>query len=424
MPFCYSCGAQLRENAKFCSKCGTKIINVANASTNPPQETLNKSEEGISKNDLISCLSLYAEHLSILESILSSLLPKPKLRPLSEIVNWQYLSINEYSSEIAKVWSEDIESFVTNKLHNWTTLACRSVQYIPSLRSLLFNLSDSSLRKLYPLFKKASDDFDYAKRNNGKIVCYGKPEEPSYIWPSVHYLGSSMDEESFVREFRKPLNLEKLHIEISAFSGINSEFSTGSGVFKPYLSYSKTEVVTETVGLFKKKEQSRIVEYKCQSYALREFHEALCEEMMNSFDNIRGDAQYKWLPATISSFNEIVRNIKPLINKFSLPVSYRTSADALAIARILRDGKADTWKEAINLYDTETYRKQVLGSLSDIKKELFALRQTVTEYGKANLAVTSAVLAEMKTANILLAEEKKKLSSIATSTFITAVFGD
>ena len=466
MPFCTNCGAKLEEGAKFCSNCGKATSmsqNVLAGASRPPSGS--SSLFDASREDLVACLSIYAENFWTINECLTSLIGREADKAIRAI-DFPGLSLNRFRDFVFEQWS------YFDKKGNLFSNYC-----YPVYCNLLFQADDAILDTLYPKYKAAYDDYVKCWKNKNGRKCYlghhyrsadelDNCDPYEYYNPYYHndeklddpkkaLFFIQRDKSDFVQYFRDPVHLRGLHEELclmapyvhGALSYCNwigydykkwMDFAydfeecleATQGRYGPnpdecYISYTAEKTVERTVGLlFKRIEKSTITEdYKL--YSVRDFRFALCSALFENLYNVnlpRFTAES--LPLIVDSIAEIILNMKPLIQRFPLPKSYQSLEDVLALAKILQDGKADTWKEAVTLYDTESYRKQVLKSLSDIKNELSAIKEAVAAYNIVNLNIASSILHEMKNTNVLVNECKEKLSSIASSTLITAIFGD
>lgn len=64
---------------------------------------------------------------------------------------------------------------------------------------------------------------------------------------------------------------------------------------------------------------------------------------------------------------------------FFLPYQYRNSAFILEMIEMLETGKANSWKELVNLFDTNLYREKVLSSLEQINTKLEQIESTLKQ---------------------------------------------
>lgn len=62
---------------------------------------------------------------------------------------------------------------------------------------------------------------------------------------------------------------------------------------------------------------------------------------------------------------------------FDVPLKYRNLPSVLALLELLYEGRADSWKEAVNLFEDEKYQAKVMNSLAALDNKLGALEQKV-----------------------------------------------
>ena len=106
---------------------------------------------------------------------------------------------------------------------------------------------------------------------------------------------------------------------------------------------------------------------------------------------------------------ESVKNAKKLEKEFNLPVEYRKLSSVLSMIKILDSGKASSWNELVNLYDTTAYRQNVLlsldtlntkfdkmiNSLDDINSKLNDLGSVMVSINN-NIVATSKILEDIQ----------------------------
>ena len=74
-------------------------------------------------------------------------------------------------------------------------------------------------------------------------------------------------------------------------------------------------------------------------------------------------------------YEEIISYIPKLEAGLHLPVEYRTEQSIIALIKLFRDGKVETMKEAMNLYDTQIHRDRVIEKLGDIESYMQHTKQ-------------------------------------------------
>jgi hypothetical protein len=83
-------------------------------------------------------------------------------------------------------------------------------------------------------------------------------------------------------------------------------------------------------------------------------------------------------------FHEMINSYADLMDKkilfeqmFNVPVEYRTVEVLSAVIELLESGRADNWKEAINLFEEEKYRAKVILNLTKANINLERLQTTL-----------------------------------------------
>lgn len=99
--------------------------------------------------------------------------------------------------------------------------------------------------------------------------------------------------------------------------------------------------------------------------------------IINEFNNIKDKWEKIFKKLSIETVNEIKAEILNIINYsrslsefFNLPLKYRNSKALLGIITLLYDGRALNWENAVNLYETEVYRKAVLVGFNELNIKL------------------------------------------------------
>ena len=102
---------------------------------------------------------------------------------------------------------------------------------------------------------------------------------------------------------------------------------------------------------------------------------------------------------------EINENCVQLESELFLPYKYRRVNIVLNLIDILVDGKADNWKDLINLYDTHQYRAGVYERLDLINAKLDSIQSTL-------IAGFSTVINQLNGIQNQLSSIDDKMSSI------------
>ena len=76
-------------------------------------------------------------------------------------------------------------------------------------------------------------------------------------------------------------------------------------------------------------------------------------------------------------FNTLLAQEGTYVKIFDLPLKYRSSSAIAALIELLYIGRADSWKEALNLYETDKFQARVLNGLSSINSSLGRINSTL-----------------------------------------------
>ncbi len=146
-----------------------------------------------------------------------------------------------------------------------------------------------------------------------------------------------------------------------------------------------TEMVAEKRGLFSKPtyrsvEKSTDREYPFQYASLILGYCKKIYDFAKSIMDFQKE-QYEYLNSLVpdikKTFISLLEQKDIYMKMFDLPGKYQTTQAISALAELLYIGRADTWKEAMNLYETDKFQATVLGSLSSINSNLGRINSTL-----------------------------------------------
>ena len=80
-----------------------------------------------------------------------------------------------------------------------------------------------------------------------------------------------------------------------------------------------------------------------------------------------------------SEYQSLIKELKNYENMFMLPLKYRRLDAINSLISIIYEGKAESWKESINLYDTMLFRNDALESFKQIKSSINDLKYTIED---------------------------------------------
>lgn len=112
---------------------------------------------------------------------------------------------------------------------------------------------------------------------------------------------------------------------------------------------------------------------------------------------------------------KVINVAKEMVPVFDLPVKYRSLDAVLFMMESIYDGKVETWKEAVLLYDETVFRTNVLSQLDEISNKLSVINNKIS----IGLSVISNQISKM---NSLLAELNTSVSESNTSLKAIAAF--
>ena len=79
----------------------------------------------------------------------------------------------------------------------------------------------------------------------------------------------------------------------------------------------------------------------------------------------------------IQIFNDLMSHKNEYEEMFNLPIKYRNSKILISLIEIIIDGKANDWMSAINIFETEKYRLDVINSLNKINDSIIKFSNIV-----------------------------------------------
>ena len=123
------------------------------------------------------------------------------------------------------------------------------------------------------------------------------------------------------------------------------------------------------------------------------------------------------------AFNAIIVNCKSLESSLFLPYEYRDLDVVMELINAVRSGRATTWKELVNLYDTQVYRNNVVNELTTINLNLVEINNTLikglTIINQTLNRISSSLESIDNSLNAINNNLKKSLTSIKRNTFIS-----
>lgn len=125
---------------------------------------------------------------------------------------------------------------------------------------------------------------------------------------------------------------------------------------------------------------------------------------------------------------ELISEVPSLEDIFYLPIQYRNVESVVGLMKIILDGKAESWKEAVILFDTESFRKNLLQSISNLVETLNAYMENInTQLEKINLNLQNVnsklfdISINLDKTYQKISKQNRKLQKIQRNTFITMI---
>ena len=116
---------------------------------------------------------------------------------------------------------------------------------------------------------------------------------------------------------------------------------------------------------------------------------------------------------------EIMDNCLTLEKELFLPIKYRSLSTILTLIDMLKDGKATTWKELINLYDTQKFREGVYEKLDVINNKLDNIQNTLIAGFNAVINGIDNVKSQLSSINSKMNLISNAISKIKQTSIVT-----
>lgn len=78
-----------------------------------------------------------------------------------------------------------------------------------------------------------------------------------------------------------------------------------------------------------------------------------------------------------NSILKLFESLSLFVDLFDLPIKYRSVSAVSSLLELFSTGRADSWKEAVNIYETEKYQANLLCSLGQINASLGSINNTL-----------------------------------------------
>ena len=402
---CEICGSQSirKENGVFvCQECGTEY------SLDDAKKLLRDVEDGSSnKNDgnhtnaikpnipdesekycLLKKLSLWLEYVKMIDGL-----------NIHGLLYSQSIWTNPYFAIVFV--SRDKEEYL-NRAKYWSK---DSIEYKIFIEHYKENPEYSFLSKSYQELdekynRMLSSGFKYIVMNSGSLGLI----KPS-ISRSERYFGSDMWLFPHHKSNALPLSLEEWIFKIHEQQTLAITHDLTGGIF-----ISGKDLDFDGPNLKR----------------LKESVEKLFEDSFKTYEESFLMPLSEVAKIKKESLDEILLHEEELNALFALPFEYRTEQAIVSIMKIIIDGKADTWKDAVILYDTETFRKELVATIKDLVATANQLNNTI-KLGFSRIenrlgAIESqidGVSGTLEKINKSIDETNKNLKAIKKYSFIT-----
>lgn len=394
---CEICGSKSirKENGIFvCQECGTEysldeaksllkdIEEVVESSKNETK-VIKENTNVSGKEELLTQLYFWAKNLSDLQDMY--LWFHEPVSSLKQESFWlSDAPFDNYNDEVIFPYIKDIgdnKSDISYRFYN--SLSLKDI-FNKKIKTTNGYLNQISKMKSYSFEKTNSSDDLYHKTEPKYRICANGID-----LGSLEYWCSNLNNPTEI------LDLKKMPYEV-----YYSEFSKWIG--------SKKVIKASNVETFLK----QFVD-KCQKSA-----DALIVEHNQMMDIYREN-----VAEIRKAFNAIIVNCKSLESSLFLPYEYRDLRVVMELINAVRSGKATTWKELINLYDTQVYRNNVVNELKTINSNLVEINNNLikgfTIINQTLNRISSSLESIDNSLNSINNNLKKSLASIKRNTFIT-----
>lgn len=118
-------------------------------------------------------------------------------------------------------------------------------------------------------------------------------------------------------------------------------------------------------------------------------------------------------------YGSIYESCLELEKEFYLPYKYREASSILDLIEMVKDGKAETWKELVNLYDTNEYRTAVCEKLDVINNKLDNIQNILVVGFKATIGQLSVMNEQLSVIGDKMNSINEGIDKIKKYSFIT-----
>lgn len=129
---------------------------------------------------------------------------------------------------------------------------------------------------------------------------------------------------------------------------------------------------------------------------------------------------------SVSELNKSLSNISILEEKLNVPKRFRNSKDLYNLVEILQEGRAESWKELLQVYETDLYRSEVISkfdsledSINNLSNKVIASLNQINSNIESTNSLLSMVDNKLGTMSLCMMQIGDKLNKIKRNTFIT-----
>lgn len=184
----------------------------------------------------------------------------------------------------------------------------------------------------------------------------------------------------------------------------------------------KTSYYTKPTFFRKSKEMT---EYKPQAYFSGKETENILKKIEHHFNSTYiyyiNKVFKPYCNKAVDILNELVSYTPELEKSFFLPIQYRDEKSIYLLMQLFYDGKVDTMKEALNLFDTQKYREEVINKLSNIESQVTYLKNVVFRICLKLDEISQSISKVNSNINNMFKQNKELLESVEKIKFYSFV---
>lgn len=413
---CEICGSQKikKVNGVFvCQECGTeydaesakrllKDIFEDNKIINDEKKDKVQLIEENDKYKLLNHLLLWAEYIIKLEQYSNDFDVKQE-----NVDSFYFNDASYYNSTFMKTFF--YEHFDLMPLTSESFIDCvkeairRKDKNLPLSRKLLYSYTfykehekidpPVSATEMFKMLKnKYVMKWNSYSLNKGESVF--RSLSGDYSGPGIAYWSYFIDNHITINEWVEKICIPNIR------KGVNGIIYKRKGVFNP----KKVPIIDLNPALMEIKKMYEKIPYTLAPLYVDLFNKE-CKKIIEDKCNLLID----------------LINVAPELEKtFMLPFKYRKSHIIIELINLVYEGKAETWKELINLYDTTVYRRESLYKLSMITDEIRKINNNLISINKSLKEIDNALIGikqSIDTMNDKIQKSNELLRKASRNTF-------